>query len=119
MSLYLIAGVAGVPLFAEGESGWGGPSFGYIIGFLVAGGVVGYLAARERDRSPWQALPVMLLGSGIIYVFGVPWLMAAMQLDPQEAIELGVKPFVGGDLIKVAVAATVLPAAWRLARRWD
>jgi biotin transport system substrate-specific component len=115
MILYLAAGVAGLPWFADGASGWGGPAFGYILGFIVAALVVGALAARGADRTPIKAVPAMLLGTLIIYAVGVPWLMDSLGVSLSKAIELGVRPFVGGDLIKVALAAGLLPAAWRIA----
>jgi biotin transport system substrate-specific component len=115
MLLYLAAGVAGLPWFAAGDSGWGGPSFGYIIGFVVAALVVGALAARGADRTPLRAIPAMLLGTVIIYAVGVPWLANSLGVDLGKAVELGARPFVGGDVIKVVLAAGLLPAAWRLA----
>jgi biotin transport system substrate-specific component len=115
MLLYLAAGVAGLPWFAAGDSGWGGPSFGYIIGFVVAGLVVGALAARGADRTPLRAIPAMLLGTVIIYAVGVPWLANSLGVDLGKAFELGARPFVGGDVVKVVLAAGLLPAAWRLA----
>jgi biotin transport system substrate-specific component len=117
MGLYLAAGVAGMPWFAEGASGWGGPSFGYILGFLLAAAIVGALAARGADRTPIKAVPAMLLGTVIIYACGVPWLMSSLDVSFATAFDLGVQPFIGGDLIKVALAAGLLPAAWRLADR--
>ena len=117
MGFYLAAGVAGLPWFAEGEAGWGGPSFGYVIGFVLAAAIVGALAARGADRTPIKAVPAMLLGTVIIYACGVPWLMSSIDVSFAKAFELGVQPFLGGDLIKMALAAGLLPAAWRLADR--
>jgi biotin transporter BioY len=115
LGLYLAAGVAGLPWFADGKSGWGGPSFGYILGFVAAAAIVGALAERGADRTPIRAVPAMLLGTLIIYAVGVPWLMSNIDVSLGKAIDLGVRPFVGGDLIKVGLAAGLLPAAWRLA----
>ncbi|MEA2313205.1 MAG: biotin transport system substrate-specific component [Solirubrobacteraceae bacterium] len=115
MVLYALAGIAGAPWFAGGSSGWGGPAFGYILGFIVAAAVVGALAARGADRTPLKAVPAMLLGTLIIYAIGVPWLANNLGVDLGKAIDLGVRPFVGGDLIKLALAAGLLPAAWRIA----
>lgn len=117
MALYAAAGVAGLPWFADGQAGWGGASFGYVLGFVVAGAIVGALAARGADRSPLRAVPAMLLGTVTIYAVGVPWLMASLHVGIGEAIQLGVRPFLGGDLVKVALAAGLLPLAWRLAER--
>jgi biotin transport system substrate-specific component len=117
MSFYLAAGVAGMPWFADGKSGWGGPTFGYILGFLVAAALVGWLAARGADRTPLRAVPAMVLGTVVIYLFGVPWLAADLGTSLGEAFELGARPFIGGDLVKVALGAGLLPAAWALAAR--
>lgn len=119
MGLYLLAGVAGIPWFADGQSGWGGPSFGYILGFIVSAIVVGALAERGADRTPIKAVPAMLAGTLIIYAVGVPWLAASLDISLSKAIDLGVRPFVGGDIIKLLLAAGLLPAAWRLAGPHD
>jgi biotin transporter BioY len=117
MALYLAAGIAGVPWFAEGGSGTGAPSLGYVIGFVVAAAVVGRLAERGGDRTPVRTIGTMLLGTAIMYAAGVPYLMAALGVDLGRALELGVTPFVAGDALKVLLAAALLPAAWKLAGR--
>lgn len=117
MALYLIAGMAGVPWFASHSSGTGSASLGYVIGFLLAGTVVGTLAARGGDRTPLRTVLTMALGTVLIYAVGVPYLMADLHLGLPSALRLGVRPFLPGDALKVALAAGLLPAAWRLARR--
>lgn len=112
MALYLLAGVAGVPWFAGHGSGWGGPAFGYIIGFLVAAAVVGRLAAAGGDRTPARTVLTMLVGTLLIYAIGVPWLMAYAHMTIASALSAGVRPFVAGDVLKVVLAAGLLPAAW-------
>jgi biotin transport system substrate-specific component len=114
MLLYLVVGAAGVPWFAQQASGTAIPSFGYIIGFVVAAAVVGALARRGADRSVPGAVAIMVLGNLIIYAFGVPWLIAALGLDLQTGLQAGVWPFLVGDGLKIALAAGLLPAAWRL-----
>jgi biotin transport system substrate-specific component len=115
--LYAAVGMAGVPWFARGESGAMFASFGYIIGFVVAAGVVGRLAAARGDRTVMRTVATMTLGSLIIYAFGVPVLMAVLDLDIAAAVALGVVPFLIGDAIKVALAAGLLPATWKLVDR--
>jgi biotin transport system substrate-specific component len=117
MALYLVAGAAGVPWFAEASSGWSAPSFGYIIGFVLAGTVVGWLAGRGGDRTPVRTLLTMALGTLLIYAVGVPYLMADLGIGLAKALDLGVQPFLVGDGLKVLLAAGVLPAAWRLTGR--
>jgi biotin transport system substrate-specific component len=117
MLLYLAAGVAGAPWFANHTSGWGGPSFGYILGFIVAAGLVGALAKRGADRHVATTVLLMIAGSLVIYAIGTTWLAVDLNLSGFEAFKLGVRPFLATDAIKIAVAALAFPAAWKLARR--
>lgn len=117
MVLYLAAGAAGVPWYAGGGSGWGGPSFGYVAGFVVAATVVGFLAARGGDRTVRRTVLTMTLGTLLIYAVGVPWLAASLDVGLARAVELGARPFLAGDALKVAAAAGLLPATWRLVGR--
>ncbi len=116
MVLYLIAGVAGVPWFQGGSSGVP-VSLGYVVGFVFAGALVGALAARGGDRTPVRTIGTMALGNLAIYAVGVPWLMAATGMGLGKALAVGVLPFLLGDLLKIALAAGVLPGAWALVRR--
>jgi biotin transport system substrate-specific component len=115
MSLYLVAGVAGVPWFSEQRSGWDFASFGYIVGFVLAAILVGALARRGADRSVAGTIGMMALGNLVIYALGVPWLMASLEVDLAKGLELGATPFLIGDALKIALAAGLLPAAWGLA----
>lgn len=117
MALYLAAGAAGVPWFAEHSSGTAAPSLGYVIGFLLSAAVVGALAARGGDRTPLRTVLTMLVGTLLIYAVGVPYLAADLGVSLAKAVELGVRPFLVGDALKVLLAAGLLPAAWRLTRR--
>jgi biotin transport system substrate-specific component len=117
MALYALTGVLGVPWFAGGASGWHFASFGYVLGFVLAGAVVGALAARGGDRSPLRTVATMTLGTLLIYVVGVPWLMAMTHSDLGAALSMGVRPFLVGDALKVLLAAGLLPGAWRIVRR--
>ena len=119
MLLYLVAGSLGVAWFANGESGFGGPTFGYIVGFVVAASVVGALASRGADRTVSGTVAIMVLGNLIIYAFGVPWLMASAGMPLFVALEAGLWPFVIGDALKIALAAGLLPLTWRLVGRHD
>jgi biotin transport system substrate-specific component len=117
MIVYLLAGVVGVPWFAGHEHGWGGPSFGYLLGFIVAAGIVGALAERRADRHVLSTIGLLVLGSVVIYAIGTVWLASSLNLSFGGAFDLGVRPFLGTDAIKAAIAALAFPAAWRLARR--
>ncbi len=115
MALYAVAGVAGVPWFADHTSGYASASFGYIVGFFAAAVLCGYLAERGADRSVVKSLPAMLAGEVVIYAFGLTWLALDLHLTAPATLADGLTPFLVGDLIKAAIAAGLLPAAWRLA----
>jgi biotin transport system substrate-specific component len=114
MVLYLVAGVAGVPWFSEQRSGFDFPSFGYILGFVVAAVVVGALARRGSDRTVTGSVGLMILGNLLIYALGVPYLAFSLEVPLSEAIALGAVPFLIGDGLKIALAAGLLPGAWKL-----
>ena len=115
--LYGVAGVLGVPWFAGGTSGWAMASFGYIIGFVVAAAVAGRLAERGWDRRPLRAFATMLLADAVILAIGTIWLAGALQVSLVRAVQLGVLPFIVGDLLKAAIAAGLLPSAWWIVNR--
>ncbi len=115
MALYAVAGVAGVPWFAGATSGYASASFGYIVGFFFAAAACGYLASRGADRSVLKSVPAMIAGEIIIYAFGLTWLALDLHLGAAATLTAGFTPFVAGDAIKAAIAAGLLPAAWKLA----
>ena len=122
LGLYLLEGAIGLPFFAGAKHGAGLLSFGaftggYLWGFVVAAAVVGWLARRGWDRSFRSAIGAMLIGEIVLYAIGVPWLMGALDLPLQKALELGLYPFVIGDTLKLLLAAAVLPSAWRFLGR--
>jgi len=115
LALYAAAGVAGLPWFAGGSSGWSMPTFGYILGMMLASAVVGALARRGGDRTVLRSAAVMVLGSLIVYAVGVPYLAHSAHLSATQSLTLGMRPYLLGDAIKAALAMTALPTAWRLA----
>jgi biotin transport system substrate-specific component len=117
LSLYLVAGVAGVPWFASHASGYAVATFGYLIGFIVAGSMLGWWASRGTDRTITRAVVSMAIGDVIIFVIGVTWLKFAIHVSPSEAIALGFTPFVWGEVIKAAISGVALPSSWRLVDR--
>jgi biotin transport system substrate-specific component len=115
VAMYVLLGVVGLPFFAEGKGGltviWGATG-GYLIGFIVAGAVVGRLAELGWDRKIGGALGAMVVGSALIYAVGLPWLKVVTGLTVEETIAQGLTPFLIGDAIKIILAAVLFPAAW-------
>ncbi len=118
LGVYAVEGAIGLPVFAGGAFGVPymlGPTGGYLIGFIAAAWLVGALAERGWDRRLPLAALAMVLGNLVIYAFGVAWLAVVLG-SLSKAIMGGVVPFLLGDLAKIALAAVVLPGAWRLVR---
>jgi biotin transport system substrate-specific component len=118
--LYLLVGFAGVPVYAQHKEGWhvlSGATGGYIVGFVAAALVIGWLAENGWDKRFQSSLSAMLIGNVVIYAFGLAWLHHYLHVNWATAFEDGLYPFVLGDLIKVFLAALALPSAWQLVRR--
>lgn len=116
MAIYALLGSIGLPWFAQGSSGFGGPAFGYIIGFIVAAFVVGRIAESGVTRSFGRSVGLMVLGSVIIYAIGATWLKYSLGVPwfgADSAWAYGVKDFIIGDVIKLLAAAGLLPLAWK------
>lgn len=113
LALYLVGGVSGLPLFASG--GALGPTFGYIVGFIIAAGAVGWLAERGWDRNIATTATAMLIGNVLIYVPGLAVLAHFVGTD--KVLEFGLLPFLIGDALKLALAAAVLPLTWRFLKQ--
>jgi biotin transport system substrate-specific component len=118
MLLYLLAGVAGLPWFADHRTGWDFPSFGYLLGFVAAAGLVGELARRRADRHVVTTALLMLAGTALIYLFGAWWLTGHEHMSAGDAWRAGVRPFLITDGLKMALAALAFPGAWRLVDRY-
>ena len=117
MTLYTLLGALGLPIFAGGAAGMAylaGPTLGYLFGFVVAAFVIGKLAERGLERNLRTSLLPFLVGTLVIYAFGAGWL--AILFGVEKALALGVLPFIVGDVIKLTLAALVLPTAWKLIR---
>jgi biotin transport system substrate-specific component len=126
--LYLVLGLF-VPVYAGGDSGldsflrqeggrWiAGATGGYLIGFVVAAGVVGWLAELGWDRRLIGSIGAMAIGNLVIYLIGAAWLTVALDVDPLTGIALGVTPFLILDALKLVLAAILFPAAWWIVGR--
>jgi biotin transport system substrate-specific component len=117
--VYWLMGLVGLPFYSGGESGWEsgtGATLGYLMGFIVAAAVVGYLAERRHDRQVLSSLSAMAFGTVIIYTMGALWLAYDLGVPvangEQNAITMGVTPFLVGDLIKMTIAGLAAPAVW-------
>ena len=122
MLFYVLVGAAGLPVFAQAAGGAAhliGATGGYLIGFIVAAGVVGRLAERGWDRSFGTAAGLMLIGTLIVYAIGVPVLAIVTGYSFADALEVGALVFLPWDLAKVLLAAWLLPYAWRVAGEPD
>jgi biotin transport system substrate-specific component len=120
LGLYLFVGALGAPVYAEGDRGWDvitGPTGGYLVGFVLAAGLIGYLAQRRWDRRFSSAVAAMLTGNVVIYLVGLPWLAEQIDAGLEGTLEAGLYPFVVGDLVKLYLAGALLPATWRLIER--
>jgi biotin transport system substrate-specific component len=114
LTVYLLAGAAGLPWFAGGSSGWGLPTLGYLLGFVLAAALTGLLARRGADRGPLRTAVAMVLGNLAIYAVGVPYLAASLHVPLARAAQLGLYPYLPGDALKVLLAMGALPLAWKL-----
>lgn len=116
LALYAAEGAAGLPVFtptADGYPGITGPTGGYIIGFILAAVVVGWLAERGWDRSVPKMIVAALAGAAVLYIPGLLWLSGFVG-GFGKAVEYGLAPFWMGDSIKAVIAALGFPAIWRL-----
>ena len=119
-AMYLLAGIAGAPFFADSGHGLErivGATGGYLIGMLVATFVLGQLARFRLDQKFLTALPSMLIGTVITFSFGLVWLHQFTGQTWSWTIEKGLAPFIVGELLKIAIAGTSLPAIWRVINR--
>ncbi|KGK99101.1 biotin synthase [Methanococcoides methylutens] len=110
MTVYTLLGIAGLPVFSGGASGLGvilGPTGGYIIGFIAAAFVVGFLFEKNRTEKVLFNAIYVLVGSVVIYTFGLTHLMLVADMSFMQAITVGFLPFIGGALVKIVVAAYI------------
>ncbi|MER8537139.1 biotin transporter BioY [Mesorhizobium sp. M1005] len=119
--LYMAEGALGLPVFqSTPEKGIGiaymlSSTGGYLAGFVVMAAIVGWAADRGWDRHPIKLFNAMLVAEIVMMVMGFAWL--ALLIGPEKSWQFGVLPFIVGDLIKVALAASLVPAVWSLLKR--
>ncbi len=117
---YLIEGAVGLPFFAGGTGGlmrFMGPTGGYLVAFPAAAFITGAFAEQGWDKKYPTALAAMAIGSTVVFLGGWAWYSIVTNTPPIMAFKLAVLPFLPGDVIKVSVAAAVLPTGWALLKR--
>lgn len=120
MLLYVLLGAVGLPVYAGADGGlevvWGATG-GYLLGFIVAGWLVGLLAERGWDRHFRSSVTIMLSGNVVIYLVGLPWLAWVAGTGLETTLQQGFYPFIVGDVVKLYLASLLLPGAWRFVGR--
>ncbi len=116
-ALYLALGAFGLPVFAGAAALKAAmPTLGYLIGFVLAAAVIGFLAEKGFTKNPLKLALAFTAGSLVIYGSGVIGLMAILGIDFSTAVSVGVVPFLFGDAVKAVLAAALLPLAWKLTK---
>jgi biotin transporter BioY len=115
--IYLLMGLAGLPWFSRG----GGmayifsPTFGYIVGFVFAAFLIGWLVEKGFDRKIKTAILAMFIGNIVIYIPGIFWLTRFFDLE--KALAIGLYPFLVGDFLKLILAGLILPFCWQFVKK--
>ena len=120
MIAYLIEGASGLPFFAGGQFGFVhlmGPTGGYLVAFPAAAYITGAFAEHGWDRRFFSAAAAMAIGSIVIIVCGCVWFSLLTHTSIVNAVRVTVAPFILGDVVKILLAAALLPSGWKLLRR--
>jgi biotin transport system substrate-specific component len=115
LSLYVLVGMIGAPIYADHTGGFDvitSASGGYLVGFVLAAALTGFLAEHRWDRHFSSSVSAMLTGNVVIYLVGLPWLAHVLHTSLERTLELGLYPFVAGDVFKLYCAGALLPVAW-------
>jgi biotin transport system substrate-specific component len=116
---YLVEGAVGLPFFAGGSGGLMhilGPTGGYLVAFPAAAFITGAFAEHGWDKRFLTATAAMFVGSMVIILVGASWFSVLTHTPPLLALRVGVFPFIAGDIVKILLAAAVLPSGWALLR---
>lgn len=127
MVLYAVLGIVGLPVYSDASSGWSviaGPTGGYIVGFVFAAALTGWLAQLQWDRKVLRAFVAFLAGTGVTFAFGLPWLAVALGSyglpnDLGAVLQSGLYPFIVGGIVKAALGAGIVALAWNAIQRRD
>ena len=124
VGFYLLQGAVGLPVFAgTPEKGLGlaymmGTTGGYLVGYMLAAVVIGYLAELGKDRGYVPMFMAMLVGNVLIYAPGLWWLQMVTQADWGQVFAWGLTPFLWGDLAKALAATALVPTVWRVVQKY-
>lgn len=116
IAFYLLMGMAGAPIFSSGTSGLErivGPTGGYLVGMLISSLVLGALAGRKWDQKIKTVIPTMIIGNSVIFAIGLLWLHQYTGQSWLWTLDKGFTPFIFGEILKIAIASTALPAVWK------
>ena len=120
MIVYLIEGASGLPFFYGGHGGLAhffGPTGGYLVAFPAGAFITGAFAENGWDKRFWSAVVAMAVGSLVILLAGWAWFAVVMHTSPLAAFQVSVMPHIAGDLIKILLAAALLPTGWKILQR--
>ena len=109
--IYLLVGLAGLPVFSGFSGGPAkllGPTGGYLIGYIFMAIISGYFIDRFYSKNFFSILG-MIIGTGVLYIFGTGWLAFQANMPARAALAAGVIPFIGGDLVKIIISAYIGP----------
>jgi len=110
MAVYLLIGLAGLPVFTGGGSGpasFAGPTGGFLLAYLVSAFVIALICGAGEPKL-WKDGVAVLAGIAVVYLIGVPWLKFSLSMDWSKALAAGMIPFIPGDLIKAAAAVAIV-----------
>lgn len=122
MVVYALAGLIGLPVYSDHTSGAAvllGPTGGYIVGFVLAAALTGWLAQRRWERRFVGGMLAFVAGSVVVFLVGLPWLKVSLGLTWSQTLAGGLYPFIVGGIIKAVIAALLLRGAWALVARAD
>lgn len=120
-ALYLLEGATGLPVFASGKGGFiwliAGPTAGYLLSYPLVAWTTGWFSERGWARNPLTTIPMMAIGITLIHLSGWAWLSVAIGMGPAGAFAAGTVPFLAGDVLKIVIAAALLPSVQAIVGR--
>lgn len=122
MVLYAVLGIVGLPVFSDASHGIGvviGPTGGYIVGFIFAAALTGWLAQRSWDHRIFGAIASFAAGTVVTFAIGLPWLAVCLHLNLEQTLAGGLYPFIVGGIVKALLAAGFIRLAWFGVNRAD